>query len=88
MANRKPFKLNNVLVFYNAGQVVFSFVMLWEVGRFCFSGVERGGGTKNANLALGVSRGRAISAVVNNRSFIGTLQNVNEFQRPKKVTAV
>lgn len=32
MANRKPFKLNNVLVLYNAGQVVFSFVMLWEVG--------------------------------------------------------
>lgn len=36
MANRKPFKLNNVLVLYNAGQVVFSFVMLWEVGRFSF----------------------------------------------------
>lgn len=31
MANRKPFKLNNILVLYNAGQVVFSFVMLWEV---------------------------------------------------------
>lgn len=31
MANRKPFKLNNVLVLYNAGQVVFSLVMLWEV---------------------------------------------------------
>lgn len=32
MANRKPFKLNNILVLYNAGQVIFSFVMLWEVG--------------------------------------------------------
>eukprot|EP00102_Acyrthosiphon_pisum_P013784 XP_008183499.1 PREDICTED: elongation of very long chain fatty acids protein AAEL008004 [Acyrthosiphon pisum] len=32
MANRKPFKLNNILVWYNAGQVIFSLVMLWEVG--------------------------------------------------------
>lgn len=31
MANRKPFKLNNVLVLYNAGQVIFSLGMLWEV---------------------------------------------------------
>lgn len=31
MANRKPFKLNNVLVYYNAGQVIFSLGMLWEV---------------------------------------------------------
>lgn len=31
MANRKPFKLNNILVVYNAAQVVFSLVMLWEV---------------------------------------------------------
>ncbi|CAI6344551.1 unnamed protein product [Macrosiphum euphorbiae] len=30
MANRKPFKLNNILVWYNAGQVIFSLVMLWE----------------------------------------------------------
>ncbi|XP_050537984.1 elongation of very long chain fatty acids protein AAEL008004-like isoform X1 [Daktulosphaira vitifoliae] len=30
MANRKPFKLNNVLVLYNAGQVIFSLGMLWE----------------------------------------------------------
>lgn len=36
MANRKPFKLNNVLVIYNAGQVVFSFVMLWEVGSIVY----------------------------------------------------
>lgn len=34
MTNRKPFRLNNILVLYNAGQVVFSFVMLWEVGRY------------------------------------------------------
>lgn len=31
MANRKPFKLNNLLVIYNAAQVLFSATMLWEV---------------------------------------------------------
>ncbi|KAG8291979.1 hypothetical protein J6590_048940 [Homalodisca vitripennis] len=30
MANRKPFKLNNILIVYNAAQVIFSLVMLWE----------------------------------------------------------
>lgn len=30
MANRKPFQLRNILVVYNAAQVVFSLVMLWE----------------------------------------------------------
>uniref|UniRef100_A0A8D8SNM9 Elongation of very long chain fatty acids protein n=3 Tax=Cacopsylla melanoneura TaxID=428564 RepID=A0A8D8SNM9_9HEMI len=30
MANRKPFKLKTVLVVYNAAQVIFSLVMLWE----------------------------------------------------------
>lgn len=33
MANRKPFQLNAVLVAYNALQVVFSILMLWEVRR-------------------------------------------------------
>jgi hypothetical protein len=33
MANRKPFQLNAVLVVYNALQVIFSVVMLWEVRR-------------------------------------------------------
>jgi hypothetical protein len=33
MANRKPFQLNNVLVAYNALQVIFSVAMLWEVRR-------------------------------------------------------
>jgi hypothetical protein len=31
MANRKPFQLNAVLVVYNAVQVIFSVIMLWEV---------------------------------------------------------
>lgn len=31
MANRKPYKLNNILILYNAAQVIFSLVMLWEV---------------------------------------------------------
>lgn len=31
MANRKPFKLNEILVIYNAIQVIFSLLMLWEV---------------------------------------------------------
>jgi elongation of very long chain fatty acids protein 7 len=31
MTNRKPFQLNSVLVTYNATQVIFSIVMLWEV---------------------------------------------------------
>ncbi|KAK7604933.1 hypothetical protein V9T40_006119 [Parthenolecanium corni] len=30
MANRKPYKLKELLVFYNAIQVVFSVLMLWE----------------------------------------------------------
>ncbi|RZF32265.1 hypothetical protein LSTR_LSTR009494 [Laodelphax striatellus] len=30
MSNRKPFRLNSVLVIYNAMQVIFSLVMLWE----------------------------------------------------------
>lgn len=34
MANRKPFKLNNVLIVYNAAQVVFSLTMLWEVSNY------------------------------------------------------
>lgn len=32
MANKKPFKLNEILVIYNAIQVMFSVLMLWEVG--------------------------------------------------------
>lgn len=31
MANRKPFQLNRILIAYNAFQVAFSFIMLWEV---------------------------------------------------------
>jgi hypothetical protein len=31
MANRKPYQLNAVLVVYNAVQVIFSVIMLWEV---------------------------------------------------------
>jgi hypothetical protein len=31
MANRKPYQLNAVLVAYNAVQVIFSVIMLWEV---------------------------------------------------------
>lgn len=31
MANRKPFQLNQVLIVYNAFQVAFSLLMLWEV---------------------------------------------------------
>lgn len=31
MANRKPFQLNQVLIVYNAFQVAFSLIMLWEV---------------------------------------------------------
>lgn len=38
MANRKPFKLNGILVIYNAAQVVFSLVMLWEVGLLVYNG--------------------------------------------------
>lgn len=30
MANRKPFQLRQILVYYNAFQVLFSLVMLWE----------------------------------------------------------
>lgn len=30
MANKKPFKLNRILVLYNASQVIFSLIMLWE----------------------------------------------------------
>lgn len=38
MANRKPYKLNGILVAYNAFQVVFSLGMLYEVNTFdnCF----------------------------------------------------
>ena len=31
MANRKPFQLNRTLIVYNAIQVIFSTLMLWEV---------------------------------------------------------
>lgn len=31
MRDRKPFQLNSVLVYYNAFQVAFSFIMFWEV---------------------------------------------------------
>jgi len=31
MANRKPFQLKNVLIVYNAFQVIYSSVMLYEV---------------------------------------------------------
>jgi hypothetical protein len=31
MANKKPYQLNAVLVAYNAVQVIFSVIMLWEV---------------------------------------------------------
>lgn len=31
MANRKPFQLKQVLIVYNAFQVAFSLIMLWEV---------------------------------------------------------
>lgn len=41
MANRKPFKLKEVLVVYNGFQVLFSLYMLYEVSYFikilCFS---------------------------------------------------
>lgn len=30
MTNRKPYQLNAVLVVYNAVQVIFSVIMLWE----------------------------------------------------------
>lgn len=33
MANRKPFQLRNVLVAYNAFQVIFSLGMMYEVSR-------------------------------------------------------
>lgn len=38
MANRKPFQLRNVLVAYNAFQVIFSLGMMYEVSR---RGVKR-----------------------------------------------
>nr|CAD7435556.1 unnamed protein product [Timema monikensis] len=31
MANKKPFQLKTLLIAYNAAQVIFSLVMLWEV---------------------------------------------------------
>lgn len=31
MANRKPFQLNKILVYYNAFQVVYSAIMFYEV---------------------------------------------------------
>lgn len=43
MANRKPFQLNAVLVAYNAFQVIFSVVMLWEVRRSNAAGSPHSG---------------------------------------------
>lgn len=34
MANRKPFKLREILIYYNGAQVLFSSIMLYEVNWF------------------------------------------------------
>lgn len=34
MVNRKPFKLKEVLIYYNGAQVIFSLLMFYEVNMF------------------------------------------------------
>lgn len=66
MANRKPFKLNNVLVLYNAGQVVFSFVMLWEVGssvNIKMNNVHYGFRTQTSCEPSGIELERTLSSI-------------------------
>lgn len=74
MANRKPFKLNNVLVLYNAGQVIFSLGMLWEViiTKLSHHRVEKIKTISHSDFSRNFIQNKKLSSVILNRCVIKT----------------